>query len=172
MDQQFKQINQNQFSKGEIESTRKLKERADIKQNIVTAIHNGNAEQLVNAIQKARYVLFDLEHKDPKIMDRQNRLHVDDGHWQRQFEKFLQEVKRNDERKDYTNNSGEIYLDGVSRIFIEVKGDEVKLIPSSVSKAEVANILALINQAFDFYYDKDKSVVSPELKAYIETNPN
>ena len=133
--------------------------------------NNRNIKQLVKAIQKARYVLFDLEHKNPEIMDRQNRLHVDNGYWQRQFEKFLQKVQKNEEQKDEAV-SIEIYLDGVSRLFIDVKGDGVKLTPSSVSKPEVANLLALINQVFDFYYDKDKSVVSPELKAYIESHPN
>jgi hypothetical protein len=141
------------------ELERKMKERADFKQDIVVAIQERDSQKLVESLQRLRYHLLKLENiHDPKKRGMANTHHIRDGHWQRQLNMFLDALER-EKAKPHKSRmlSEEIYFDGVSRFMLGVSPDgSVLIFPSQVSNVGVKSGWDLIENAHHLYYHEGK----------------
>lgn len=167
-----------QFSEKEIKSARELKEAADLKQQIVSAVNNNDLVGLIEAMRALRYVLLQLDKvENERMRERKDNLHIDDGYWGKQLQEFLDALEKDRQKEAKTRfMSNEIYLDGVSRIFLQVSADgTIELLPSQVSNPEVKGRLNTVKTSYEAYYGKDgdpeTASINPALKAYIESRP-
>jgi len=163
------------FTEHDIETAKRLKNKADYRENIVKAVKTLDSQQLLDAMQKLRYVLLELDKiENPEVKERKNSLHITNGHWQKQFDKFIETIqKQSGKTQKSPVYSDEIYFDGVSRFFIEITPDEqIKIIPSDVSNKRVKDLWDNIETANELYYgeggDSAKSAIPLQLKELIE----
>lgn len=120
-----------------------VKNRAELKANILKAISAKDSDRLVVAMQELRRHVLTTSEMDPQRFDKEaidskDSLHVDDGSWRTQFDRYFEHPQQT-----------EVYFNGVTRLMIESDGG---LGISGVSSQEAKTQWRLIEDAYDFVY--------------------
>lgn len=120
-----------------------IRNRANLKANIIDALKAKDSDRLIVAMQELRrYVLatsdMDSMRYGQDEVNKKDKHHITDGSWKRQFE-------------EYFNNphQTEVYFNGVTRLMIEHDG---RLVISGVSSQAAKSQWRLVEDAYDFVY--------------------